>query len=101
MKLVEAGIIRCINGCERYFYPNGFHFLREDVVGITNAFAKSAIAAQLYLKSDELITLHHGLKNFLGRDLGFPAVINAVMEGNSLRLGTQIIFEESQDICFD
>jgi len=62
-----------------------FFFLREDVMNIKHAFEKYAEPAREYSKPGELIALRHALKNYLGRDSGLPAVIQAVIEGRQRR----------------
>jgi hypothetical protein len=80
LSVARAGLIGYVQGTDHYF-PTGFHFLREDVLKITDAFKKHSVPIQRYLKSGELIALRHALKNCLGRDRGLPAVISAVLDG--------------------
>jgi hypothetical protein len=50
---------------------------------IKNAFDQHVVpTVQDYDKPGELIALRHALKNYLGRDLGLPAVIRAVIDGS-------------------
>jgi hypothetical protein len=79
-RVAEAGLIRYVQGPERNF-PYGFHFLREDILKIRNAFEKYPVPVREYSKPGELIALRHALKNYLGRDFGLPAVIRAVLDG--------------------
>jgi hypothetical protein len=81
MSVARAGLIRYVQGAEHYF-PSGFHFLREDVLKITEAFRKHSAPLRRYSKPGEVIALRHALKNFLGRDHGLPAVIRAVLDGS-------------------
>ena len=81
LKIAEAGVIRCVNGTEKFFYPNGFYFPREDVLRLKQAFDRTAVPTCVYSAPRELIALRHGLKNYLGRDAGLPAVIRAVIDG--------------------
>jgi hypothetical protein len=64
-----------------------FFFLREDVMKIKHAFEKYVEPAREYSKPGELIALRHALKNYLGRDSGLPAVIQAVIEGALVPIG--------------
>jgi hypothetical protein len=82
LRVAAVGLIRYARGAERYF-PTGYHFLREDVMKIKNAFDHHAApTVQDYDKPGGLIALRHALKNYLGRDLGLPAVIRAVIDGS-------------------
>lgn len=84
--VAQAGLIRYTKGTECYF-PTGYHFLRDDVIRIKNAFEKYAVPDCEYSKSDTLIALRHALKNYLGRDVGLPAVIRAVLAGELVPAG--------------
>ena len=81
MSVARAGLIRYVQGADHYF-PSGFHFLREDVLKITDAFRRHPAPLRRYSKPGEVIALRHALKNFLGRDHGLPAVIRAVLDGS-------------------
>jgi hypothetical protein len=81
LKIAEAGVFRCVNGVEKFFHPNGFYFPREDVLRLKHAFDGTAVPTCTYSTPGELIALRHGLKNYLGRDAGLPAVIRAVIDG--------------------
>jgi len=84
--VAQAGLIRYAKGSECHF-PTGYHFLREDVVKIKNAFEKHAVPERDYSKPDTLIALRHALKNYLGRNVGLPAVIRAVIDGDLVPVG--------------
>jgi hypothetical protein len=86
LRVAQAGLIRYVNGSDRGF-PAGYHFLREDVMRIKQAFEKHAMPAPEYSKPGVFIALRHALKNYLGRDSGLPAVIRAVVDGNLLPVG--------------
>jgi hypothetical protein len=86
MAVAQAGLIRFVKGTECYF-PTGYHFLREDVTRIKAAFEKHAVPEQIYSKPGTLIALRHALKNYLGRDVGLPAVIRAVVDGDLVPVG--------------
>jgi hypothetical protein len=81
LKLADAGIIRRALGSERFFNPNGYYFRLEDVARLKRAFEKFAVQVRTYTTPGELIALRHAIKNYLGREAGFPAVIRAVMDG--------------------
>jgi len=85
LSVARAGLIRYVQGADHYF-PNGFHFLREDVLKITDAFRKHPAPLRGYSKPGEVIALRHALKNFLGRDHGLPAVIRSDLDGSLARL---------------
>ncbi|MGA9668026.1 MAG: hypothetical protein WBQ94_02395 [Terracidiphilus sp.] len=87
LKVVARGIIRCANGNEKLFHPDGFYFHRGDVLKVTHAFERSEVQTRSYSTPGELIALRHGLKNYLGRDAGLPAVIHAVMDGTLVPVG--------------
>jgi hypothetical protein len=84
--VAQAGLIRCVKGAECYF-PTGYHFLREDVIRIKSAFEKHAVPEREYSKPGTLIALRHALKDYLGRDVGLPAVIRAVVDGDLMPVG--------------
>ncbi|HXI42188.1 MAG TPA: hypothetical protein VNH83_19550 [Bryobacteraceae bacterium] len=87
LSVARAGLIRYVQGAEHYF-PTGFHFLREDVLKITDAFETHSVPiVPRYSKPGELIALRHALKNYLGRDFGLPAVIQAVLDGSLAPVG--------------
>jgi hypothetical protein len=78
--------MRYVAGPDQNF-PAGFFFLREDVVGIKQAFEKQAVPLVEYSKPDELIALRHAMKNYLGCDSGLAAVIQAVIHGTLAPVG--------------
>jgi hypothetical protein len=80
MNVARAGLIRHVRGPEQNF-PRGFHFHREDIAKLQNAFERYAIPAREYAKAGELITLHDAVHNYLGNDSGLAAVIGAVANG--------------------
>jgi hypothetical protein len=84
--VAQAGLIRYARGAECYF-PAGYHFLREDVVRIKDAFERHDVPQREYSKPGTLIALRHALKNYLGRDVGLPAVIRAVLAGDLVPVG--------------
>jgi hypothetical protein len=84
--VAQAGLIHCVKGAECYF-PMGYHFLREDVIRIKSAFEKHAVPAREYSKPGTLIALRHAIKDYLGRDVGLPAVIRAVVDGDLVPVG--------------
>jgi hypothetical protein len=86
--VAQAGLIRYARGAECYF-PAGYHFLREDVVRIKDAFERYDVPEREreYSKPGTLIALRHALKNYLGRDVGLPAVIRAVLAGDLVPVG--------------
>ena len=86
LRVAQAGVIRYVKGPKRGF-PIGYHFLREDVMKIKHAFENYAVPAQGYSKAGELITLRDAVKNYLGRDSGLPAAIQAVMDGMLVPVG--------------
>ena len=85
LQVAKAGLIRYVQGSERYF-PYGFHFLREDIGRIKQAFEKYAVPVREYSKAGELVALSHALI-YLRRDSGLPAVIRAVMDGALIPAG--------------
>jgi len=87
VKVAKAGLIRYIEGPGQNFPTGCFFFLREDVMKIKHAFEKYVEPAREYSKPGELIALRHALKNYLGRDSGLPAVIQAVIEGALVPIG--------------
>ena len=84
--VAQAGLIRYAKGSECHF-PTGYHFLREDVVRIKDAFEAHDVPGCEYSKPGTLIALRHALKNYLGRDVGLPAVIRAVLAGDLVPVG--------------
>lgn len=80
VRVAAAGAMRYVEGPERNF-PAGFFFLREDVMGIKEAFEKHAVPLIEYSEPSELIALRHAMKNYLGCDSGLAAVIRAVVDG--------------------
>jgi hypothetical protein len=81
-QLAQAGLIR--NAQESgYGLPHGRHlfFSREDVMKIKLAFEKYAVPEQEYSTPGELIALRHAIQNYLRRDSGLPAAIQAVVNG--------------------
>ena len=86
LKVASARLIRSVEGPERYF-PRGTFFLREDVMQIEDAFEKCTVPEREYSKPGEVIALRHALKNYLGRDSGLPAVIQAVVGGHLVPVG--------------
>jgi len=95
--VAQAGLIRYAKGSECYF-PAGYHFLREDVVRIKDAFETHDVPEREYSKPGTLIALRHALKNYLGRDVGLPAVIRAVLAGDLVPVATPIGFPGSPGI---
>jgi hypothetical protein len=82
LSVASAGLIRYVQGAE-YYFSTGYHFLREDVLKIMEAFKKHSVPTlRRYSKPGDLIALRHGVKNLLGRDWGLPAVIRAVLDGS-------------------
>jgi hypothetical protein len=86
LRVAQAGVVRYVQGSDRCF-PTGYHFLREDVRKIKEAFEKHAVPERGYLKPGALIALRHALKDYLGRDSGLPAAIRAVVNGELVPLG--------------
>ncbi len=86
LRVAQAGLVRYVNGSDRCF-PIGYYFLREDVMKIKDAFEKHAVPVREYSKPGVFMALRHALKNYLGRDSGLPAVIQAVVDGNLLPVG--------------
>jgi hypothetical protein len=86
MALAHAGVIHSVEGPDSYF-PAGFHFLREDIIGIKHAFENNSVPEQEYLTGGTLVALRHALKNYLGRYVGLPAVIRAVVNGDLAPVG--------------
>jgi TniQ len=84
--VAQAGLIRYAKGSDCHF-PTGYHFLREDVVRIKDAFETHDVPEREYTKPGALIALRHALKNYLGRDVGLPAVIRAVLAGDLVPVG--------------
>lgn len=86
MKIVQAGLIRYSKGVDKSF-PNSFSFRREDVTRIANAFDKSKSQTCTDVTPGSVIALGQALKNYLGRDIGLPSVIGAVIEGKLSQVG--------------
>jgi len=87
VKVAAAGAIRYVEGPEHNFPTGFFFFLREDVMKIKDAFEKHAIPVMAYSGPGKLIALRHAMKNYLGRDSGLAAVIQAVVDGNLIPVG--------------
>jgi len=88
LTVAQAGLIRYVSGSEKFSRTNGVYFLREDVLRIKHAFEKHAVPVQPYSRPGELIALRHGLRNYLGRDSGFPAAIRAVLDSKLAPVGS-------------
>ena len=86
LKVAQSGLIRYVSGAEK-FRRSGYYFLREDVLRVKHAFEQAAVDVRPYSSPGELIALHHGLKNYLGRDSGLPSAIRAVVEGKLVPVG--------------
>lgn len=86
MKIVQAGLIRYSKGVDRSF-PNSFSFRREDVMRIVSTFDKWKSQTCTDVTSGSSIALRRALKNYLGRDIGLPSVIRAVIEGKLSPVG--------------
>ncbi len=86
MKIVQAGLIRYSKGVDKSL-PNGFSFRCEDVARITNAFDRSKSQTCTDVTPGSVIALGQALKNYLGRDIGLPSVIRAVIEGKLSQVG--------------
>jgi len=87
VRVAAAGAIRYVEGPEQNF-PNGcFFFLRDDVMKIKQAFERHGCPPIEYSKPGEIITLRHAVKNYLGRDSAFAAVIRAVIDGSLVPVG--------------
>jgi hypothetical protein len=54
---------------------------------IKDAFETHDVPEREYSKPGTLIALRHALKNYLGRDVGLPAVIRAVLAGDLVPVG--------------
>lgn len=91
MKIVQAGLIRCSKGVDRSF-PNSFSFRCEDIMRIVEAFGKSKSQMCTEITPGTIIALRHALKNYLGRDIGLPSVIRAVIEGKLSPVGRTSAF---------
>jgi TniQ len=87
VKVAAAGAIRYVEGPEQNFPTGFFFFLREDVMKIKHAFEKHAAPVMHYSKPDEVITLRHAIKNYLGRGSALAAVISAVVDGSLVPVG--------------
>jgi hypothetical protein len=86
MAVAQAGLIRFTKG-PNAILPTGYHFLREDVISIKDTFESHAVPEIEYSKPDTVIALQHAVKNYLGRDVGLPAVIRAVLVGDLAPVG--------------
>jgi len=86
LRVAQAGLVRYVNGADRFF-PTGYHFLREDVMKIKDAFEKHSVPEQEYSDPGAVVALRHALKTYLGRDSGLPAVIRAVIDGGLVPVG--------------
>ncbi len=80
MKIVQAGLIRFSKGADRSF-SNSFSFRCDDVTRIVNAFDKWKSLTCTDVTPGSTIALRNALKKYLGRDIGLPSVIRAVIEG--------------------
>ena len=87
VKVAAAGAIRYVEGPEHHFPTGFFFFLREDVMKIKDAFEKHPVPVMTYSGPGKLIALRHAMKNYLGRDSGLAAVIQAVVDGNLIPVG--------------
>jgi hypothetical protein len=87
MKIAQAGLIRYINGSEKLLRTDCNYFLREDVLQIKCAFERHPVCVQPYSSPGKVIALRHGLKNYLGRNSGLPAVVRAVVDGRLAPVG--------------
>ncbi len=85
--VAAVGAIRYTKGPERGFPAGCFFFLREDVMKIKEAFERHSVPVQEYSKPGEFIALRHAMKNYLGRDSGLAAVIQAVVDGSLVPTG--------------
>jgi len=81
MSVAQSGTIRYVSGAEKFLLGHGYYFLREDVLRVKHAFESAAVKARPYSNPGEVIALRHALKNYLGRAVGLPSVIRAVVEG--------------------
>jgi hypothetical protein len=86
MKIVQDGLIRYSKGVDKSF-PNSFSFRCEDVMRIVNAFGKSKSQTCTDVTPGSVIALRQALKNYLGRDIGLPSVIRAVIGGKLSPVG--------------
>jgi hypothetical protein len=86
LRVAQAGLVRYVQGADHCF-PTGYHFLREDVMKIKEAFEKHSVPEQAYSRPGAVVALRHALKNYLGRDSGLPAVIRAVADGGLVPVG--------------
>jgi hypothetical protein len=87
VKVAAAGIIRYAQGPERSLPIGVFFFLREDVMKIKHAFEKHAVPMMAYSGPGEVTALRHAMKNYLGRDSGLAAAIQAVVDGTLMPVG--------------
>jgi hypothetical protein len=79
LRIAEAGLIRYVQGSERYFRP-GFYFLRADISKIKSGFERHAVPAREFSKAGKLTALRYALI-YLRCASGLPAVIRAVVDG--------------------
>ncbi len=86
MEIVQAGLIRYSKGVDRSL-SNSFSFRRDDVMRIVNAFDKWKSQTCTDIDPGSTIALRHALKNYLGRDIGLPSVIRAVIEAKLSPVG--------------
>lgn len=86
MKIVQAGLIRYSKGVDRSL-SSRFTFRCNDVMRIVNAFDKWRSQTCTDVAPGSTIALRHALKNYLGRDIGLPSVIRAVIEGKLSPVG--------------
>lgn len=70
-----------LHGKRNFSLTGNNYFSREDVLTLKHAFDRAAVPTCVYSSPGELIALRHGLKNYLGRDAGLPAVVRAVIDG--------------------
>jgi hypothetical protein len=87
LKVAQAGLIRYVSGTDKFFRRSGYYFLREDILRVKHVFEQAAVDVRPYSSPGELIALHHGLTNYLGRDSGLPSAIRAVVEGKLVPVG--------------
>ena len=81
LRAAQAGLIRYAWGPE-HGLPHGFQFfLREDVIKTKLAFEKHAVPEHEYSKPGELMALRDAIHNYLGREAGLTAAVQAVIDG--------------------
>jgi hypothetical protein len=100
VKVAAAGAIRYVEGPEQNFPIGFFFFLREDVIKIKQAFERNAASTMECSKPGELVTLHHAIKNYLGRGSALAAVIQAVVDGSLVPVGYANRFREITGYLF-